>query len=155
MLSRALKSVKQCLHTTNQNPVLKCSFKPLAKATLIARAGRQEEMALPHEFGTQFTGYVYSIGCSECKHVMTLQYKEFNSSPGYVFKELKQRDSNFTHLLSVALNSAQRLNMKYLVDLSFEFESDRTCMTEGYTEADWRIGCPGAAFAASEEKKGS
>jgi hypothetical protein len=150
MLSRASKSVNLCLrslHTKEPaiaNPVLQCSFKPLAKATLVARADGQEEMASPHEFGTQFTGYAYSIGCSECKRIMTLRYKDLNGSPGCVFEKLKRRDPNFTHLLSVALNSAQRLNMNDLVDLSFEFRRDRARITKGYTAADWRIGCPGA-----------
>jgi hypothetical protein len=148
MLFRASKSVKVCLrslHTEEANPALQCSLKPLghAKATLIARTDGQEEMAMNHEFA----GYPYLIGCSECKHVMTLRYKDLNGQPGYVFKDLKQRDPKFAHLLEIAYNSAQRLHMN---DLSFGL--DRHTRMKGYVDADWRIGCPGAAFAASQEK---
>jgi hypothetical protein len=100
-------------------------------------------MATPHEFA----GYPYSIGCSECKHVITLRYKDLNDHPGYFFKDLKQRDPKFAHLLEVAYKSAQRLHMN---DLSFGL--DRHTRMRGYVDADWRIGCPGAAFAASQEK---
>jgi hypothetical protein len=116
-------------------------MEPLAKAALIANT-----------YGREFDGYEYSIGCSECKHAITFRYKDLHGRRTDIFEDLQQRDSKFAHLLFVAFNSAQRLGMNELVDLSFDWHA-RARISEEYTEADWRIGCPGAALAASQEKK--
>jgi hypothetical protein len=92
------------------------------------------------------------MGGSKCKNVITLRYKDIYGRRTDIFEDLQRRDPKFAHLLFVAFNSAQRLGINELVDFSFDWYA-RVRMAKEYTEADWRIGCPGAALAASQEKR--
>jgi hypothetical protein len=90
-------------------------------------------------------GYNYLLGCSECKHVITLE-NYFDSSD-----KLEKVDPIFLGHLFKAHKSAQQLHYtlpEHLVhSRPRSFESHRP---EGYEFAIWWDGCP--LLATKEEK---